>query len=149
MCKTQKIRINGKSVEVSTEIYDIYIQGERKSRYFTDDLKREKIIVNQEKETVTFIPSREDSFDRLKDENKIQFMDDSESVENKVLKTLMLEKLFKSLELLDSEERKIIDAIYYEGKTEREISAETGIPQKTINNRKRKILAKLKKFMDN
>lgn len=149
MCKTQKIRINGKSVEVSTEIYDIYIQGERKSRYFTDDLKREKIIVNQEKETVTFIPSREDSFDRLKDENKIQFMDDSESVENKVLKTLMLEKLFKSLELLDSDERKIIDAIYYEGKTEREISAETGIPQKTINNRKRKILAKLKKFMDN
>lgn len=149
MCKTQKIRINGKPVEVSTEIYDIYIQGERKSRYFTDDLKREKIIVNQEKETVTFIPSREDSFDRLKDENKIQFMDDSESVENKVLKTLMIEKLFKSLELLDSDERKIIDAIYYEGKTEREISAETGIPQKTINNRKRKILAKLKKFMDN
>lgn len=149
MCKTQKIRINGKSVEVSTEIYDIYIQGERKSRYFTDDLKREKIIVNQEKETVTFIPSREDSFDRLKDENKIQFMDDSESVENKVLKTLMIEKLFKSLVLLDSDERKIIDAIYYEGKTEREISAETGIPQKTINNRKRKILAKLKKFMDN
>ena len=149
MCKTQKIRINGKPVEVSTEIYDIYIQGERKSRYFTDDLKREKIIVNHEKETVTFIPSREDSFDRLKDENKIQFMDDSESVENKVLKTLMIEKLFKSLELLDSDERKIIDAIYYEGKTEREISAETGIPQKTINNRKRKILAKLKKFMDN
>lgn len=128
MCKSQKIWINGKPIEVSTEVYDIYIKDDRKYRYFTNDLKREKIIVNQEKEKVTIIPSREDSFDRLKDESGKQFMDEYESVEDEALKKLMIEKLLKSLGELKSCEWEIIDAIYYKGKTEREFSAETGIP---------------------
>lgn len=148
MYKSQKIWINGKQIEVSPEVYDLYIKSDRKNRYFTDDLKTEKVIVNQDKETVTFIPSREDSFDRLMDENKVQFVDESEDVEDKALKNLMIEKLLKLLKELDSDEWGIIDAIYYKGKSEREFSAETGIPQKTVNYRKRKILAKLRKLLE-
>lgn len=148
MYKSQKIWINGKQIEVSPEVHDLYIKSGRKNRYFTDDLKTEKVIVNQDKEMVTFIPSREDSFDRLMDENKVQFVDESEDVEDKALKNLMIEKLLKLLKELDSDEWGIIDAIYYKGKSEREFSAETGIPQKTVNYRKRKILAKLRKLLE-
>lgn len=149
MSKSYIIRINGNPIEVSSEVYDTYIKSERKARYFSEDLKREKIIVNQEEETVAFIPSREDSYDRLKNENNVQFADQSKSVEDKTLDNIMIEKLFKSLAVLNCDERNLIDAIYYQGKSEREVSAETGIPQKTINYRKRKILDKLKKLLEN
>ena len=146
MSKSYIIRVNGKPIEVSSEVYDTYMKNERN---FSEDLKREKIIVNQEEETVAFIPSREDSYDRLKNENNVQFADQSKSVEDKILDNIMIEKLLKSLAVLNYDERNLIDAIYYQGKSEREVSAETGIPQKTINYRKRKILDKLKKLLEN
>lgn len=149
VCKSQKIWINGKSIEVSTEIYDNYIKYDRKYRYFTDDLKQERIIVNQEKETVKVIASREDSYDRLTCECEKEFADELECTEEEAIKNLMIEKLLKSLGELNSSELELIDAIYYKGKTEREFSAETGIPQKTINYRKHKILVKLKKLIEN
>lgn len=70
-------------------------------------------------------------------------------MEDKILDNIMIEKLLKSLAVLNYDERNLIDAIYYQGKSEREVSAETGIPQKTINYRKRKILDKLKKLLEN
>lgn len=82
------------------------------------------------------------------DENKVQFVDESEDAEDKALKNLMIEKLLKLLKELDSDEWGIIDAIYHKGKSEREFSAETGIPQKTVNYRKRKVLAKLRKLLE-
>lgn len=101
MSKSYIIRVNGKPIEVSSEVYDTYMKNERKARYFSEDLKREKIIVNQEEETVAFIPSREDSYDRLKNENNVQFADQSKSVEDKILDNIMIEKLLKSLAVLN------------------------------------------------
>lgn len=88
--------------------------------------------------------SREDSFDRLTEENTQQFADDFKSVDEQVEKKIMIEKLRKILPMLSSDEQQIIRELFFNYKTERKLSAETGIPQKTINNRKHKILAKLK-----
>ena len=57
--------LNGQYINVTDEIYKVYTKGDRKNKYFTDDLKKEKIIVNQDEEKLSFIPSREDSYDRL------------------------------------------------------------------------------------
>lgn len=46
------------------------------------------------------------------------------------------------------EERLLIHELFYNGKSERELSAMIAVPQKTINDRKRKILAKLRRQME-
>ena len=37
--------LNGKYISVTDEVYEVYTKGNRKNKYFTDDLKKEKINV--------------------------------------------------------------------------------------------------------
>lgn len=55
---------------------------------------------------------------------------------------LMLQELFKVLDELDPDSRRICELIR-QGKTEREIAAEFGVRQSTLNYRKKKLLDKL------
>jgi len=52
---------------------------------------------------------------------------------------------------LIAEERCLIEEIFYfhdgEGKTEREAAESLGIPQKTLNERKNRVLTKLRKMI--
>lgn len=61
---------------------------------------------------------------------------------------IMVDKLHRCLLFLKIHERELIDALFYRGLSEREWSIETGIPQKTINDRKSRILTKLKKYLE-
>ena len=54
-------------------------------------------------------------------------------------------KLYICLDKLSPEERDLINRIYFLGYSLRQLSVETGIPYMTIQHRKVKILAKLKK----
>lgn len=65
-----------------------------------------------------------------------------------MLDHLDIEKLCLGLEILSENEREIIQAIFFEGKSEHTFSKESGIPQSTINYRKRKALGRLKKFLE-
>lgn len=85
--------LNGKYISVTDEVYEVYTKGNRKNKYFTDDLKKEKIIVNQEKEKVRFIPSREDSYERLTCECEKEFADLTKCTEDDAMKNLMIEKV--------------------------------------------------------
>ncbi|NPV89861.1 MAG: sigma-70 family RNA polymerase sigma factor [Firmicutes bacterium] len=71
-----------------------------------------------------------------------------ESIEDNIIKKETLEKLALCLETLSEQERLLIYALFFQGKSERQLSAETEMPQRTINDRKRKILLKLKKLME-
>ncbi len=57
-------------------------------------------------------------------------------------------RMLRCVKMLDGPDRKLIVELYLHGKSERQISRETGVPQRTINDRKRKILSKLKKLME-
>ena len=50
---------------------------------------------------------------------------------------------------LEHDEASLIHALFYEGLSERQLSKRTGIPQRTIHDRKRRILVKLHKLMEN
>ena len=65
----KRIWIRGQFVEVTDEVYRAYMQGDRKMRYFENDLKTERFVLGKEGQVVQIIPSREDSLDRLVDEN--------------------------------------------------------------------------------
>ena len=75
----KRIWIRGQYVEVTDEVYRAYMQGDRKMRYFENDLKTERFVLGKEGQVVQIIPSREDSLDRLVDENARQFSDEQES----------------------------------------------------------------------
>ena len=85
------------------EVYRAYMQGDRKMRYFENDLKTERFVLGKEGQVVQIIPSREDSLDRLVDENAQQFSDEQESVESVVLHKLEVDRLHTALSLLTPE----------------------------------------------
>lgn len=73
--------------------------------------------------------------------------DESAYFEEKLVTDIALES---ALGHLTDDERLIIDALYLENTgniSEREIADQMDIPQKTLNNRKLKILKKLKKYL--
>lgn len=63
------LSIGGKSIKVSEEVYREYMHFERKERYFTKDLKEERIMFDKKTKEMKVIPSREDSFERLLDKS--------------------------------------------------------------------------------
>lgn len=73
-------------------------------------------------------------------------IDTSQEIDEAVIHKIMLDKLHDSLVLLSDDEQKLINALFFRKLSEREWADETGIPQKTINDRKRRILIKLKNF---
>ncbi|MCL2530744.1 MAG: sigma-70 family RNA polymerase sigma factor [Oscillospiraceae bacterium] len=77
------------------------------------------------------------------------FPDHTVDVEETSVNEIMLEQLLAALYELPQKELALIYALYFEGKTERQLSDETGIPRKTINDRRRKILGKLHKLLEN
>lgn len=66
-----------------------------------------------------------------------------------IVENIMTDKPCKSLQSLNQDEKLLIRALYFERKSERKVSEETETPQKTINDRKRRIIAKLKKLLEN
>lgn len=145
MLKSKKIWCDGKLIEVTDEVYEVYTQGERKDRYFMEDLKIELIKIDNKRETVTIIPSREDSFDRLTDDNKEQFADESEAVEDIALRNVFLHK---AIATLSEEDQNLIFALYFKGYTERDYAKTCGVYRNAIHKRKRRILVKLKNILN-
>lgn len=134
---------NGVAVDVSDEIYEILKKSDRRIKYVEHDLKEAWYIIDQKKETVKEIPSREDSLDRLTALG-FDFADQSADFRESVTEKIMLEK---ALEKLGDEERYLITQLFYLGRTARDLATELQVSRRTINNRKRKILLKLRELI--
>lgn len=134
-------------VELTPEVLDFLDKSDRKMEYAEVDLKVEGFKCDQEKEIARFLPSREDSYDRLVEEDW-QFTLDELSPEAVTLHKDELHRLRFCLAQLSSSEQRLIRSLYFEGLSERQLSVATGIPQKTINDRRRRTLSKLRKMMD-
>ena len=132
-------------IERRLEVLQELRKSDRKMKYIENDLKGEIFIEDQQNEIAAFIPSREDSYERLLEKEKRQFSDGSDLEELVLLHDDIL-KLHRALLQLEDDELELIEALYFKELSERQMSLQTGIPQKTINDRKRKIVAKLNKF---
>lgn len=56
-------------------------------------------------------------------------------------------ELNQALNKLNDQEQYIIQEIFFKGHSERELAERMGLPEKTLNNHKHKILQKLRKIM--
>lgn len=71
-----------------------------------------------------------------------------ESIEEIAIRNVMIEHLRKAMKQLTTDELFLINALFFERKSERELSKTEGIPLMTLNNRKRRILSKLKILLE-
>lgn len=147
--ETEKIKIyyNGQIVEVTPDVYAVLIKTDRKMRYFENDIKVEKYILDESGDKVRIIPSRENSFERLQEECAQQFACESESVENTVLRNLQHEQLRRAIDLLEPDEQELIDALYFQLLSQDAYASQIGLSQQAISKKRLKILKKLKFFL--
>ncbi len=141
MSKKRIIYLQGKSVEVSEEVYNYLKKSDRQLKYAYQDRKQEKIKISEKE--VLIKPSREDSLDRLM-ELGMDFPDKTIDLYESVTQKIMLEQ---ALSKLDDEERNLIIQLFYFDRTEREVAAEIGVSQVYVHKLKEKILCKLYKLL--
>jgi RNA polymerase sigma factor (sigma-70 family) len=150
---TYVIRVDGVSVEVSKEVYMAYASSARQMEYMEHDLKRDRVLQDAYGKLVrgsngqpAILPEREVSLDKLIGEDWTYSSADP-SPEEILLKACELETLREALTLLDANERDLIETLFFMGMTERELSKRSGIALMTLNDRKHRILRKLKKYL--
>jgi RNA polymerase sigma factor (sigma-70 family) len=129
MDKEYFIEINGRAIPVSKEVYYAFKRPAWRER------KRRQVRAEKELSLEAFadagfeIPSGQALVDEI--------------VEDK----LLLDMLSKALSELTEEERVLIDELFFNDKSEREIAREIGVSQPAIHKRRNRILEKLKKLM--
>ena len=143
----KKIWLRGQFIEVTDEVYTAYMKGDRKIRYFESDLKTGRTVRDKDGNIEQILPSREESLDRLMEDNSQQFSDGHESVEDIVIQKISLEKLHMALSKLPKKDQELIYALFYEEKRERDYAKQIGVSPSTVHRRKEKIINKLKNYL--
>ena len=126
MNKDYYILIDGEKVSVSEEVYRAF------KRPAWAERKRRQVRADHELSLEAFA---EDGFELPSGDPLVD-----EIVADKIL----LDMLMSALDELAADERGLIDALYFDGKSERDVATEIGVPQTTLNYRKNKILKWLK-----
>ena len=142
--KKYYIVVNGERVPVSEQVYRAYHHYQRKEEYFTYDLKAERFICDFGSQTAFFVPSREDSYERLLDLEQ-QFAADGIPLDEQVADSDWMDTL---LDVLDPKERHIIRGIFIEQRTEQDLGTELHVSQNTVHYWKKKALKKLRKILE-
>ncbi|MVB09650.1 hypothetical protein CAFE_03120 [Caprobacter fermentans] len=132
---------------LSDEIVEVLKKSDNKMTYQQHDLKVDRCKTDKVTESVIRIPSREVSYDMLLEANR-QFQAESESVEDKAVNAVMIERMIVCIKTLSTEEQNLIRELFFHDKSERRLAAETGTPQMTLHYRKVKILKKLRKLLE-
>ena len=128
MKKDYNIKLtDGTLVPVTEEVYRVYKQSQWR------ESNRRRAVKERER-SLEFI-----------EEGGVHITSHEKLVEQIVEDKLLLEMLLKALETLTEDERFLIDEIYFQEKTEREVSAKLNIPKTNVHRLKEKILKKLKK----
>lgn len=131
------IRVQNQLVPVNEEVYFAYYQMKRRENYL-----EERDIKNGLFHYSSLDTEETNGEDAIQDNI-------SAHVEDVVVDKLIKEKLHKCISMLSKEEQNLIFSIYFEGKTQTELEAETGVKQQTISYREFQIRKKLKKMLEN
>ena len=129
------IPIQGCLIEVMREQYTDFYRDKERWRYLRKlDTKNSLLSLDG------FVDDEGNALDFIADEA----VDIAETVVNAV----MVDRLKDALSLLSGSEQALIQAIFFDGLSEREVGLRLGITQSVVNKRKAKILAKLRKIME-
>ena len=125
------IKIQGQLVEVSPEVYYAYFHMERQERWQEEKQQEHGVM----------------SYDALDGQENIADAG-SPGLEENIIAEELRSRVRHAVAALPKAERELIQAIYYEGLSERVYAKQHGISQRGANKQRRKILSKLKMFLD-
>ncbi len=129
------IRIRGKLVEVTEDVYLSYYRQDRRARFSQEKHQKQGVVSFHDLDT-----------DEMNGEDAIPDLT-TPSVEDMVEGKLMAEQLHRCLALLPKDERTLLEKIYFSGQSERQVAQSLGIPRMTLHDKKIKALRTLKKMM--
>lgn len=130
-------------VSIAPAVLAALNRSDRKIEYIEYELKHPRVRRNRRSEIVSVTPPREYSLEQLQARNE-QFMGTALSAEEAFFAAERRRELRRCLALLTRHERTLIEALYCDDLTERELAAQTSRTQQSINERKLRIIAKLK-----
>lgn len=135
------ITVDGIDVEVPEGVYRAYSQADRRERYVREEMEAGKLLsldklleddVPLEPLGVDLVPSAEDTT-----------LEQEESSET----AMQLKKLTEALSGLNTAERQLLQALYFEGIPAREYARQLGVYHRTVLYRRDKLLEKLRRMI--
>jgi RNA polymerase sigma factor (sigma-70 family) len=141
---SRTIKIDKKLVFVNEELYKEYYQMARHEKYLENDIKVGRTDIDYITGAITFVPSKEDSIDRLMEQG-VDFADEK-SVEDIICDKAMLFILQEAMAELNDKEQELLKDLYYKNLTVRQAAEKENVSHVAIIKRHKKILEKLQKF---
>lgn len=135
---------DGNRVPVSQQVYDAYWRYANKEDYFMRLLKEERFRYDPERQIAEFLPSREDSLDRLMEEGE-EFALDQKPVEEQVINSTLAHEMF---EQATNDEKDIITQTYVLGESDDRASQILRVPKTTYESRRKSMLERLRRLYD-
>lgn len=133
------IRVENQVEQVTEEVYREYFKMDRRERYLEErDLVHGRFLYSQLDNVYEDVLGEEMIVDSL-----------AEDLCDVIVSKIMIEKLKECLSLLSDEDLNLMIQLFYEEKSQRQLSEESGIPVMTISDRKNRVLKKIKKSMEN
>lgn len=130
------IKMGKELVPVTREVYEEYHRMERRERYLVER--------DQDNSLIFFSTLRaEDS------STDVPIRDSGVDVEEEVIKQMFLDKLPKALALLSDDEIEMIRDLYWNDVSIRELARKTDTAKSTLLNKRDRVLAKLRKVLEN
>ena len=129
------IPLHGMIMEVDETAYRDFYKAKDRDEYLTWRTRHKDISYSQ--------------FDDAECSGEDLLVDLNAEFTDAVIWKITVDKLRLIISMLPEDEQELIHALFFRGLSERKWSEECGIPQRTINDRKRRILAKLKKMLEN
>lgn len=135
------ITVDGVDVEVPEGVYRAYSQADRRERYVREEMEAGKLLsldklleddVPLEPLGVDLVPSAEDTT-----------LEQEESSET----AMQLKRLTEALSGLNTAERQLLQALYFEGIPAREYARQLGVYHRTVLYRRDKLLEKLRRMI--
>ena len=126
------------NVPVSEEVYNEYMRGEwaikdQDKKFYAHEIQLSQLVGGDDA-----------NFD-----NFGEFVSDDDDPYEIICQESLLRILREELDKMDYLDRNLIESLYFDNLSEREYGDMVGLPQKTVNNRKRAFLRKLKEKMKN
>ena len=121
-------------LECSKEEYRRFRTERNRHRHLKQIENQEHIVILQLDEEICSVPENESA---------------EEEIMNNALYSFYKSRLMKAMEMLDKDEQYLIDAYYFQRKSQKEIGNEIGENQQNISRKLTKILYKLNELLKN
>ena len=127
------ITVDDEDVDVSREVYEAYAQADRRERYCYE--REDGLLL---------------SLERLEEDGmQLAWLTDQhvESAEDTAVREIMTARMMEALDKLETEERELIELLFFTDTPARELARTTGVYHRTIIYRRDRILEKLRRWM--